>query len=302
MHADWSDMDKDRSMIANGGTVTTSGSTRIHTFTTSGTFSVVGAGTVRVLVVGGGGGAGPGQSDVSYPSPGGGGQVVENGSYVISASGEYSVTVGDGGLNNTSDGGSSVFGTITAVGGKKGGTSGLGIGGASGNGNPGGSRTGNASSGGGGNGASGGDGSGNFVGGIGGAGTASTITGATVYYGGGGGGMGDYGYASGGAGGGGTGSNGTANTGGGAAAQFNGGSGVVIISFVPNALDIGLRRARGVDAAQTIPVEVATSAHKLRICSDGVVYGIPLTSPGSYFDSFIRIFDGSTVKAIPVVR
>ena len=49
-----------------GGTVTTSGSYKIHTFTTTATLTVTGSGTVQVLVVAGGGGS-------AYGGGGGGG-------------------------------------------------------------------------------------------------------------------------------------------------------------------------------------------------------------------------------------
>ena len=55
---------------ATGGTVSTSGGNKIHTFTSPGTFSVTGNGSVQYLVIGGGGGGGSnGRSDGS----GGGG-------------------------------------------------------------------------------------------------------------------------------------------------------------------------------------------------------------------------------------
>ena len=45
-------------VAATGGTVTTDGDYKIHTFTTSGTFTVTSGGDVSALVVGGGGGGG----------------------------------------------------------------------------------------------------------------------------------------------------------------------------------------------------------------------------------------------------
>lgn len=53
-----------------GGSITTSGGYRIHTFTSSGSFYAEGSGTVEYLVVAGGGGAG---SDGSPGTAGSGG-------------------------------------------------------------------------------------------------------------------------------------------------------------------------------------------------------------------------------------
>ena len=47
-------------LIPTGGTITTSGSYTIHTFTSSGTFTTGKSGNVELLVVGGGGGGGGG--------------------------------------------------------------------------------------------------------------------------------------------------------------------------------------------------------------------------------------------------
>ena len=119
-------------MVATGGDlVTTSGSYKIHTFTTVGTSSFVvssvGAVTsVECLLVAGGGGGG-------YGSGGGGGAggVIYSSSYSISA-GSYNVVIGDGGLGNTgssvptsiNDGKNSTFATLTALGGGGGGGNG----------------------------------------------------------------------------------------------------------------------------------------------------------------------------------
>src|SRR3989344_3557350 len=45
-------------LTATGGIITTNGSAEVHTFASSGTFTVTGSGTVEVLVVAGGGGGG----------------------------------------------------------------------------------------------------------------------------------------------------------------------------------------------------------------------------------------------------
>ena len=74
-----------------GGTITTSGGKRIHTFTANGTLKVIAGGNVQVLVVGGGGGGG------SHAGGGGGG-----GGYTYNAAlavglGDKPVVVGIGG-------------------------------------------------------------------------------------------------------------------------------------------------------------------------------------------------------------
>ena len=131
-------------VAATGGTVTTTGDFKIHTFTSSGTFTVSDAGnssgsnTVDYLVIAGGGGAG------AYGAGGGGagGYRFSNGT----ASGSYSagpsplgasalpvsaqaypITVGGGGAGGDdspavsgSPGSNSVFSTITSAGGGKG--------------------------------------------------------------------------------------------------------------------------------------------------------------------------------------
>ncbi|HUU90215.1 MAG TPA: LamG domain-containing protein, partial [Phycisphaerae bacterium] len=256
--------------LASGGTVTTSGGYTIHTFTSGGTFSVpVGSLDVQVLVVAGGG-AGGSRSSIgdSANGGGGGGGIIYDNSYT--ASGDVSVTIGSGGspVADTvgGNGGNSVFGSLTAIGGGGGGgfsgTKNGAAGGAGGGGSDGGTggagtaNQGNA----GGNahtaggmgsnlaGGGGGGGSGSYDGGNGGDGGVYTISGATVTYGGGGGGgtyssrnAGNGGAGGGGAGGKGTdGASGTANTGGGgggggpsANLGGSGGSGIVIVSYLP---------------------------------------------------------------------
>jgi hypothetical protein len=116
-----------------GGTETsyTSGgnSYKVHTFTSSATFSVEGAaGNVDILIVAGGGGTGATQ----YHNGGGGaGAVLVASNYSLSI-GEYAVTIGAGGAGGTTQqgstdngqpGGNSSFGSIaTANGGGAGGT------------------------------------------------------------------------------------------------------------------------------------------------------------------------------------
>jgi hypothetical protein len=252
---------------ANGGTVTTiteNGTTyRVHTFTTSGTLSVVEGGVVEVLVVAGGGGGG-----VCYGGGGGAGGVKYDNSYDLTAGQSVTVTVGTGGTNqvnqvgNGGPGGNSVFGSITTTGGgygggvcgNQGGNGGSGGGGsgtggssiAGGNGVAGQGNNGNSSifeGGGGGGGASSGGLSQNRQGGN---GILFSINGTPTYYGGGGSGGGTT-LLDGGLGGGGKGgialasgvADATANTGGGGGGSIIsgsgtsglGGSGIVIVRY-----------------------------------------------------------------------
>jgi len=249
--------------VASGGTVTTSGTYTIHSYTSSGNFTVAAGSTVYmdVLIVAGGGGGGG-----SHAGGGGGGGGVIYYTSVAVTSGTYTVTVGSGGtggtgsVQGTNGGNSSVF-NLTAIGGGKGGQENRSPGGSGGSGgggagdansanNPGGSGTsgqgygggsGNRNIGlydpwgvgGGGGGAGQTGGSANYrTAGNGGNGISNSITGPSVYYGGGGGGGGWSGYVnggSGGLGGGGTGgtsdlgSPGVANTGGGGGGSGTGG-------------------------------------------------------------------------------
>jgi hypothetical protein len=249
-----------------GGTVTTSGSNTVHSFTTPGsaTISCVTGKAINYLVVAGGGGGG-GQDGAGG---GAGGALTGTGTYL--APDPTTITVGAGGIGGSSATGSNganslIVGIVAAVGG------GGGKGAAAGAGNVGGSAGGSSNSatvaagttgqgsaggagatsgnlgagGGGGATAAGGAGT-TTVGGIGGAGLTSTISGSSVCYAGGGGGAlvttGSGGTATCGGGAGvlsGTANNGTANTGGGGGGQGatsvvggTGGSGVVIVSYV----------------------------------------------------------------------
>jgi hypothetical protein len=217
---------------------------------------------VRYLIVGGGGGGGR-----WYGSGGGGGGVLPGTGLRLASGTSYAVTVGDGGARETvsssgsgTNGGSSVFGNLTAIGGGAGvhsnggsrngstggsggggaGSSGLGGAGALGQGYAGGNGSATAGGGGGGAGAVGVTAT-HLNGGAGGAGVTSDITGTSLSYGGGGGGSADT-VGAGGAGGGGAGANdafpgtsGTANRGGGGGGGSGtypggaGGKGVVII-------------------------------------------------------------------------
>ena len=113
---------------ATGGTITTSGNFKIHSFTGDGCFVVAtlgnsaivptgGPGNVDYLVVAGGGGggnieggAGAGGYRTTFPSPG-----CNAGSFPISST-TYPITVGAGG-SGPSNGSDSIFSTITSAGG-----------------------------------------------------------------------------------------------------------------------------------------------------------------------------------------
>jgi hypothetical protein len=115
-------------ITATGGTITTCGNFKIHTFTGPGTFTVsavgnpAGSTTVDYLVVAGGGGTGSGLA-------GGGGAGGYRTNFPSSCAGvpvsvtTYPITVGSGGAATTPDGGagtpgnSSIFSTITSTGG-----------------------------------------------------------------------------------------------------------------------------------------------------------------------------------------
>jgi hypothetical protein len=103
---------------ASGGTVTTNGGYKYHSFTSSSTLSTSGTpASVEYLVVAGGGGRASGSG------AGGGAGGMRDGTMTLSA-GSYSITIGVGGNNddnNASNGGDSVFNGITSTGGGKGG-------------------------------------------------------------------------------------------------------------------------------------------------------------------------------------
>jgi hypothetical protein len=112
-------------LSAIGGTITTVGNFKIHTFTSSGTFTVTNSGPARFLVVGGGGGGSEGG--------GGAGGFIDhsNYDYLFSAiTGAYPVVVGAGGAGSAagsniaraSNGGNSSLVGFTAIGGGGGGS------------------------------------------------------------------------------------------------------------------------------------------------------------------------------------
>jgi len=126
---------KTAQQVPTGGTITTSGSYRVHTFTSSSSFVVPSGLTltdVSYVVVGGGGGGGSTNSGVGGAGGGGGaggyrssfgnsggGSSAE--SKLTLTAGSYAATVGAGG-NGDANGSSSVFHSITSLGGGKGGS------------------------------------------------------------------------------------------------------------------------------------------------------------------------------------
>ena len=123
--------------VVSGGTVTTSGDYKIHTFNSSGNFVVSKPGVdpnnkVRYLIVGGGGGGGNSQglNEGNHTSGGGGGAggMRFNNTYDYTITGQtYPITVGGGGNGSSgastrgSNGSPSSFGGLTSAGGGMGG-------------------------------------------------------------------------------------------------------------------------------------------------------------------------------------
>ena len=260
---------------ATGGTVSTYSSGginyKVHTFTSSGSLVVTGAGVVDYLIVAGGGGGGSGNGGPSASGGGGGAGGMLTGSTTVT--GTVAVTIGAGGSGsndvNGVSGNSSVFNAISTVGGgggqcgsnttPSGGSGGggdytTGGAGTSGQGNAGGDARTLPYYGGGGGGAgqTGRDYNANAGrNGDGGYGIASSISGSSITYAGGGGSGvyngNDTGVGQGGLGGGGSGgkqdrsggSNGSVNTGGGGGggadggtnSSWSGGSGIVIVRY-----------------------------------------------------------------------
>lgn len=289
---------------ATGGTITTSGSYTIHTFTSSGTFTPDATlDIVDVLVVGGGGGGGQSLAGNYNAGGGGGGGVRDISNHSVTPSVGITVTVGatsSAGAN----GNDSSFGSIVATGGGRGGgqAGGAGDGGSGGGrtdpsppgnatvgtgntpsttpqqGYNGGSGTGTTLAGGGGGASQAGNTSGQ---GYGGQGYSSSISGSAVIYGsGGGGGRNGSGVLPGGtnAGSGGTidvgATNGTANTGGGGGGGGNyqftsqsattGGSGIVIVRYLTD-----------------LPPVVTTTSPATSITSNSAQVSGNVTSQGS---------------------
>ena len=109
-----------------GGTITTHGSYKVHTFTSSGTFTTDVAGTADILLVAGGGGSGAAHAGGGAGGGGGGGGVRALSSQSVSAAG-HTVTVGAAGTAGSTmgsaggTGGTSSFGSSSASGGGGGG-------------------------------------------------------------------------------------------------------------------------------------------------------------------------------------
>ncbi|OQY13628.1 MAG: hypothetical protein B6I31_00830 [Desulfobacteraceae bacterium 4572_19] len=245
--------DSSPKVAATGGAITTAGEYKIHTFTSSGIFTVTAPGYIEYLIVGGGGGGGY-VSNVGGGGGGGAGGFLTNGlmDFPVSLSTpNYSVVVGAGGASFT-NGENSSFGTeLIAIGGGRGGSptpgsatsggsggggwgrllpSGVGESGTSGQGNSGGNGIGHNATeryqnGGGGGGAGGAGLIGVLAGGgAGGPGIVSAISGSSRTYAGGGGG-GNRTSGVGGAGGAGGGGAGGSNSDGIAGLENTGGGG-----------------------------------------------------------------------------
>ena len=99
-----SDLEQALYVTATGGTITTSGDYKIHTFNSSGTFTVscagnsVGSNNVEYLIVAGGGGGGAGGGANAGGGAGAGGYRTDTGVSVTAQA--YPVTVGGGGAGN----------------------------------------------------------------------------------------------------------------------------------------------------------------------------------------------------------
>jgi hypothetical protein len=195
--------------MATGGTITTVGNYKIHTFLTSGTFTPNKDGIVDYLVVAGGGSGGAG----GWGAGGGGAGGLQTATgFAISNNNPITVTVGAGGAAAVAaegvSGSNSVFSTITSIGGGGGAISldpdgliggsggggtyngGNGGSGTSGQGNAGGSNVATYGVGAGGGGASGAGSNSGILkqAGAGGDGSTSILSGSSVTYAGGGGG------------------------------------------------------------------------------------------------------------------
>jgi len=90
-----------------GGTITTYGSYKVHTFTSSGTLVLSGNTTVDALVVGGGGGGGDGAATGETGTGGGAGAMLTGTGLTMNA-GSYTVTIGSGGA-----GGNGTWNTVS---------------------------------------------------------------------------------------------------------------------------------------------------------------------------------------------
>ena len=120
----------DNRFAASGGTQSTFGIYTLFTFTSNGTFTTEGSGSIDVLVVGGGGAGGLPSGSSNFGGGGGAGGLVWVTGYNVAA-GQYSIVVGQGGAKDNSTNGvrgnsgqdSTAFG-LTAKGGGGGGSQG----------------------------------------------------------------------------------------------------------------------------------------------------------------------------------
>ena len=287
-----------------GGSISTSGSYRIHTFTSSGTFTngIANLSVEYLIVAGGGGGMG-------RHGGGGGAGGYRTATTSISAT-SYGVTIGGGGSSAGDPGGGSPGGNqggragdgsnssalgITSNGGGGGSTYGNGGSGGSGGGGGWASSGGSGTSGqgnnggagppsntsgygsGGGGGASSAGGSGGNSGGGGGNGSSSSISGSSVTYAGGGGGGAYNGqHGSDGSGGGSTSNRGGGGRGGGQngfRSSQSGGSGIVIIRY---------------------QLQNKIMAHYAKV-NNGIVEKI-IVAEADYFDTFIDNSPGEWIQ------
>lgn len=110
-------------VLCEGGNTITENNHTIHFFKTTGisTLTVIEGGLVEVLVVAGGGGGGNGSLIAQEAGGGGAGGLIYSSNFYLTAPANISVTVGAGGIAAT-NGGNSIFSTLTAIGGGAGGT------------------------------------------------------------------------------------------------------------------------------------------------------------------------------------
>jgi hypothetical protein len=112
-------------VICEGGDTISENDYVIHFFKTTGnsTLKVIEGGLVEALVIGGGGGGGNGNGTSAYAGGGGAGGLIYNSNIYVTALNNITITVGTGGAAAT-NGGNSVFLTLTAIGGGSGGSGG----------------------------------------------------------------------------------------------------------------------------------------------------------------------------------
>lgn len=99
-------------LICTGGTITTAGGKKIHTFTSSGSLVCTGAGSAEIVAIGGGGKGARVTNNPSYGGGGGGGASAI--STIVISGGSYPVVVGAG-STTTDAGGDSSFNATSVV-------------------------------------------------------------------------------------------------------------------------------------------------------------------------------------------